>query len=117
VRGAPITIRCDCGEQRPVRYGDSWTCQSCGRTWNTADIPADEYWGAMRAVRRYKVAVWGITAAVLAVFLPLALLVALQYFVFAILILGAFYFFVLPRWRGRVLAQSQNRPSWKLHPQ
>lgn len=117
MRGAPITIRCDCGEQRPVAYGEKWTCASCGRTWNTAQIPAEEYWGAMRALRRYQLTVWGITAAVIAVIVPLALLLAFQIFILAILVLGAFYFFVLPKWRGRVLARMRDRPSWNLRPE
>ena len=117
MRGAPITIRCDCGDARPVAYGDRWTCARCGKTWNTAQIPAEEYWGLMRSVRRYRLLVWGVTAVVLAVIIPLSLLVAFQMFVFAILILGAFYFYLLPRWRGKVLAEMRDRPSWKLSPE
>lgn len=71
----------------------------------------------MRAVRRYRLLVWGVTAVVLAIVIPLSLLVAFQMFVFAILVLGAFYFYLLPRWRGKVLAQIRDRPSWKLSPE
>lgn len=117
MRGAPITIRCDCGEARDVRYGHSWTCEACGKTWNTSQIPSEEYWGVMRRMRRYRLTVWGLTGLVLAIVLPLAVLVAFQLFVFAILILGGLYFYVLPRWRGKVLAQMRDRPSWKLRPE
>jgi hypothetical protein len=117
VRGTPITVRCDCGVSQPVRYGDRWTCPECGKTWNTQQIPAEEYWGTMRTMRRYQLTVWGITALVLAIVVPLSVLVAFQVFVFAILILGGLYFYVLPRWRGRVLNQMRDRPSWNLHPE
>lgn len=117
VRAVPITIRCDCGQQCPVAYGARWTCAGCGRTWNTAQIPEEEYRHTIRALRRYQLITWGITAAVLAVVIPLAIIVAFQVFVFAILILGGFYFYLLPKWRGRVLAQMRDRPTWNLHPE
>lgn len=117
MRGAPITIRCDCGDVRPVHYGDRWTCARCGKTWNTAQIPAEEYWETMRALRRYRLLVWGVTLVVLAIVVPLSLLIAFQVFVFAILVLGAFYFYLLPRWRGKVLDQIRDRPTWKLSPE
>lgn len=117
MRGAPITITCDCGDRRPVRYGERWTCARCGRTWNTAHIPADEYWGTMRALRRYRLVVWAITAALVGTLVPLAYVFSSGIFVVLVLILGALYFGILPSWRGRVLAQMRDRPSWKLHPE
>lgn len=117
MRGPPITIRCDCGAQRPVPYGERWTCPVCGKTWNTAQIPAEEYREVIRAARRYRLVVWAITAAIVAVLVPLAVLVAFQFFIFVILALGVLYFFVLPKWRGRVLNKMSGRPSWTLHPE
>src|SRR3712207_76550 len=38
VQGPPITITCECGEKRALRYGTRWTCERCGRTWDTNQI-------------------------------------------------------------------------------
>ena len=52
--GPPITLTCDCGEQRHLRYGERWTCEGCGKTWNTEKIPMDQY-AAIRATQlRYR---------------------------------------------------------------
>jgi hypothetical protein len=53
-RGPPITITCECGEKRHLRYGERWTCEKCGRTWNTNRIPVEQY-AAIRATQmRYR---------------------------------------------------------------
>ena len=52
VRGALITIRCDCGGIGYVPYDVRWECPTCHRRWNTGQIPAEEYWGIMRGMRR-----------------------------------------------------------------
>lgn len=117
VRGVPITIRCDCGDARPVHYGERWTCAACGRTWNTAQVPAEEYWGLMRDLRRYRLIVWGITAIIVGTLVPLAVIYSFGLFVFVILGLGALYFLVLPRWRSRIVERIRDRPTWKLMPE
>jgi hypothetical protein len=54
VRGPKITVSCRCGEKRYLTYGERWTCESCGRRWNTHQIPADQY-AAIRATQlRYR---------------------------------------------------------------
>src|SRR5262244_2442163 len=72
MRGAQITIRCDCGDVGYAAYGERWVCPKCGRTWNTAQIPADEYWGIMRDQRRMRLTVLGMA---LAITVPVAALV------------------------------------------
>jgi len=53
-RGPPITLTCDCGERRYLRYGERWTCEKCGKTWNTNRIPVEQY-AAIRATQmRYR---------------------------------------------------------------
>ncbi len=42
-KGPPITVKCECGERRELRYGQRWTCESCGRSYDTNKIPAHEY--------------------------------------------------------------------------
>ena len=72
MRGARITVACDCGDVGYVAYGERWVCPKCGRTWNTAQIPADEYWGIMRDMRRMRITVIGVA---LAIVVPIAALV------------------------------------------
>ena len=61
----PISISCECGEKRDVAYGDGWQCESCGRSWNTRQIPPEEYEALVRRVRRHQLEAVG-TAAVAA---------------------------------------------------
>jgi hypothetical protein len=52
--GPPITLTCDCGEVRRVRYGERWTCEKCGRTWNTRRIPIEQYAAIRSTQLRYR---------------------------------------------------------------
>ena len=37
-----------------LRYGERWTCEKCGKTWNTNRIPVEQY-AAIRATQmRYR---------------------------------------------------------------
>jgi hypothetical protein len=54
VRGPKITVSCRCGQTRYLAYGERWTCESCGRTWDTHQIPPEQY-AAIRATQlRYR---------------------------------------------------------------
>ena len=72
MRGAQITVRCDCGDIGYVAYGDRWVCRKCRRSWNTGQIPADEYWGIMRAMRQLRI---NVMAVALCMVLPIAALI------------------------------------------
>ena len=48
-KGPPITLTCECGEKREVRYGESWQCEGCGRSFDTRRIPLEEYAAIHRA--------------------------------------------------------------------
>jgi hypothetical protein len=53
-RGPKITVSCRCGEKRLLAYGQRWECESCGRTWDTRQIPEEQY-AAIRATQlRYR---------------------------------------------------------------
>ena len=42
------------GSSRYLRYGERWTCEKCGKTWNTKRIPVEQY-AAIRATQlRYR---------------------------------------------------------------
>ena len=74
MRGALITVRCDCGGIGYVPYDERWECDACGRRWNTGQIPAEEYWGIMRDMRRMRITV--LTTA-LALVVPIAVAIPL----------------------------------------
>src|SRR2546423_15518299 len=67
----PITITCECGETQSVPYGDRWLCEHCGRSWNTAQIPAEQYESLLRRVRRHKLEVLAMAGVAGAVLIPL----------------------------------------------
>ena len=51
-----ITLHCDCGKSEAwVAYGDRWTCESCGRTYDTNGIPAGDFEAIQALRRRYRI--------------------------------------------------------------
>jgi hypothetical protein len=116
VRGAPITITCECGARAELAYGERHDCE-CGRRWNTAQIPAEEYWGVMRDVRRYRNLTVGVALAVCAVVLPLALFVSEGFFFVLLVLLGVWAFYARPFLRRRVRSKLAERPTWNLRPE
>jgi hypothetical protein len=117
MRGPPITVRCDCGRVAYVAYGDRWQCPECERRWNTSQIPADEYWGIIREMRRYRLNAMG-AAVVIAVALgALGLLLGARVLPLAPLVIGFWLLFYMPRWRRRVRARARSLPTWRLRPE
>jgi hypothetical protein len=117
VKGAPITIRCECGEARHVPYGEAWHCEACGRRWNTAQIPADEYWGIMRDMRRMRLSVIGIALALTAIFGLLALFIAESLVLLLPVILAVWLVLYMPWWRRKVRRRARSVPKWNLRPE
>ncbi len=106
MRGPPISITCECGEERSLPYGERRTCEQCGRRWNTEQIPAEEYRGFVRTMRRPKLVALaaalglaGLVAAV-AAFTNLGLLFALP------ILLGGVAIFAGPVWKRSVRQRS-----------
>jgi hypothetical protein len=113
----PITIRCECGESRDVAYGDRWRCATCGRSWNTQQIPPEEYEGLLRRVRRHKLEALGAAALSAAVLVPLIVFVSSRV-VFAVPLVMTFWLFgFLPLWRRRYRRTARSAPRWELHPE
>jgi len=52
-----ITITCDCGEPGKVAYGDTHVC-TCGRSYSTTQIPAEEYEKIRTLDRSYRRKGW-----------------------------------------------------------
>jgi hypothetical protein len=114
-RGPPITVKCECGERRELRYGQRWQCEGCGRTYDTNRIPAEEY----ASFRRNRVRDRYVPSVVF-----LALAAAVVAFVLigrpfaALLIFGVVGFgwgtFVRPARRRRQYKAIADRPKWNI---
>jgi Flp pilus assembly protein TadB len=117
MRPPPITVRCECGETRQVPYPERWRCERCGRQWNTGQIPAEEYWGILREMRRFRLSAIGAAAVIAAVFAVLALLVSQTLVLLIPAVLAFWYMFYMPLWRKKVRYRARNLPKWELHPE
>ena len=117
VRGARITVRCDCGEVNYLEYGEVWTCPSCGRRWNTNQIPADEYWGIMREMRDERVKVMVVAVVTAFGFAVFALTQGARAWALAPIVIAAWTLLYMPRWRRRLRIKTRNLPRWQLRPE
>jgi hypothetical protein len=117
MRGPPITVACDCGEMKHVPYGDTWQCERCGRRWNTSQIPAEDYEGLLRDMRRLRLVPIAVALGTSLVFVLLAVFVAESLFLFLPLVLGAWFLWYMPWWRRRIRRRARSTPKWKLRPE
>jgi len=117
VKGAPITVQCDCGAKRLVPYGEVWECEQCHRRWNTSQISAEEYWGIMTEMRRFRLRAIRSMVILGAIFVYLAIAVSSSFFFLIPILTSAWYLFYMPRWRQRVRRHARQLPKWELHPE
>jgi hypothetical protein len=99
-----------------VAYGDRWTCERCGRSWNTQQIPVEEYDGLLRRVRRHKIEAVAAAAVALAVFIPL-IVVSARFILLLPPAMMIWLFVFLPYWRRRYRRTAVDAPRWQLHPE
>jgi hypothetical protein len=99
LRNPPITIKCECGESREVPYGDRWRCEACGRSWDTQQIPAEEYEDLLRRMRRHELEALAATALAAAIMVPLIVFVSSGFILRAPRVMAAWIFVILPFWR------------------
>ena len=119
MREPPITVTCDCGATASLAYGERWTCPTCGKTWNTGQIPRA---GVRRAAAtRAPLPADGARALRSCsplILIPLGVLVDIRFAYLLFLLELAFALMVIPPLRRRasvhVLTQT---PSWKLRPE
>lgn len=112
-----VTVQCHCGSKLLIPYGSRQACE-CGRTWNTAQIPAADYAALRATVRRFRrnevafvmvalglVAVLSIVArrAPVLIAAPVFLLVWLRWF--------------RPWWAVRRRARLTELPTWQMRPE
>jgi len=113
----PITIKCECGEVKNVAYGQRWVCDRCQRSWNTNQIPAEEYEGLLRRVRRHKVEALAMAAIAAAVLVPLIVVVNSGFIAVIPPVMAIWLFMFLPFWRRRYRRTARGAPRWNLHPE
>jgi fatty acid desaturase len=117
MRGARITVRCDCGATGYVPYGERWECSGCPRRWNTGQIPADEYWGIMRDMRKLRI---NVLCTALAIMVPIAALSAFlgaRLLLLLPVVMSFWFLFYMPRWRRQVRERARSLRRWQLHPE
>ena len=114
-RGPPITVTCECGEKRELRYGERWRCEDCGRRYDTSRIPVQEY----AALRRDRVHDRILPSAIFAFALAVAIVsVAVGRPPAPIVIVPTIGFlwgsFIRPKRRRRRLKAIAERPRWQI---
>jgi hypothetical protein len=116
-RGPPITLTCECGATRHLRYGDRWSCEKCSRSWDTAKIPVDQY-AAIRATqlrfRRVPIAI-----SVLALAAVIACIVvgkALGGLLVVAILATSWSMFFRPLHRRRYREALADLPTWQIEP-
>ncbi len=117
MKGARITVKCDCGRVNYLLYGERWQCEDCGRRWNTTQIPSEEYWGLMRAMRAERVKVMIAALAVGALFVILGAAISTAFFFCLPLAFSGWYLMYMPRWRARLRQKARAAPTWNLRPE
>ena len=117
MKGPPITVKCDCGNSSHVPYGEAWTCERCGRSWDTTQIPSEEYWGIMREMRQYRMQAMMFAVIIAVVFAAVAIATGPRAFALTPIIIGFWFLWYMPQWRRKVRAAARNVPRWKLTPE
>jgi hypothetical protein len=118
LRGPPIAITCECGEKRDLHYGEAWTCERCGKRWNTQQIPAEQYELIRRTQLRFRVlpVVFGLVVASAAAFFTLTGNV-FSVFILMPLAMMTWFIFIRPAHRMRYRRAIAELPRWTLRPE
>jgi hypothetical protein len=114
VKGPPITVRCDCGTVHRLPYGDAVTCPTCGRRWDTSQIPEAEYLGVLTDMRRYRVQAMVLGSAIGLGVVVIAAITGRPLFPLALIAMAGWWLLYMPRWRRKVRERARNLPTWKL---
>ena len=118
LHGPPISVTCECGVKHDLRYGEAWTCERCGRRWDTRQIPREQYEAVRRTQLRFRVlpVVVGLLVATLAVFFTLTGNIFSVFFLLPVA-LGAWFVFLRPIHRRRYRRAIADLPRWELRPE
>jgi hypothetical protein len=115
LRGPPITVGCECGVKHDLDYGERWTCEGCGRTYDSSRIPREEYELVRRTQLRFRVlpVVLGVFVLALAIFFTLTGNVFSVFFLLP-LALMAWFALLRPLHRQRYRRAIAALPRWNL---
>jgi hypothetical protein len=116
--GPPIAVTCECGEKHDVRYGEAWTCERCGRRWDTTQIPREDYQAIRRTQLRFRAlpVALGVLVLALAIFFTLTGNVFSVFFLLPVALL-VWFVFLRPVHRRRYRRAIAELPRWELHPE
>jgi hypothetical protein len=92
-------------------------CSTCHRRWNTGQIPAEEYWGIMREMRRLRITVITTALGIVTPIVILAVVAGIRILVLLPVVMSFWFLFYMPRWRRRVREQARSLRKWQLHPE
>jgi hypothetical protein len=115
LRGPPITITCECGGSEKVPHGERWTCESCGRSYDTSRIPREEYDVIRRTQLRFRalpIAI-GLVVVALGIFFSLTGN-TVSVFILLPMALVAWFTFIRPAHRRRYRKAIAELPRWDL---
>ena len=117
-RGPRITLTCNCGEVNYLQYGERWTCDRCGRTWDTRRIPLEQYAELRRTQLRYRRI--PIAVSVISLVCIISFLVAgkgLAGLIIVAFSITAWSMFARPLHRRRYREALARIPSWDIEPE
>jgi hypothetical protein len=117
-RGPRITLSCHCGRTNYLQYGERWTCEECGRTWDTQRIPLEEYRELRRTQLRYRrvpIAMSAVALACIVIFLALGK--GLAGLIVVAFVAAAYSMFARPLHRRRYREALARIPSWDIDPE
>jgi hypothetical protein len=117
MRKPPITITCDCGDAKEVAYGERWECERCGRSWNTQQIPAEDYERLLRRMRSLRFEALGVALVIAACVIPIIVFVSTSFIFVVPVVAAAWLFIYVPKWRRKARTVARNAPQWELHPE
>ncbi len=115
LKGPPITVSCECGQKRELPYGERWTCEHCGRAYDTGRIPREEYEQIRSLSLRYRLLPIGyaLLVALVAIFFTLTGNVPGVFFLLPVSLV-TWFVFIRPVHRKRYRAALKTLPRWNL---
>jgi hypothetical protein len=116
--GPPIAVTCECGEKHDAAYGEVWTCERCGRRWDTNQIPREDYDVIRRTQLRFRAlpVLFGMLVASVALFFILTHNTFSVFFLLPVA-LSVWFVFLRPVHRRRYRRAIADLPRWELKPE
>ena len=115
LKGPRITVNCECGRLNYLSYGESWTCENCGRSYDTRHIPAEDYDQIRQITFRYRLLpiAFGAFVALVAIVFTLTGNIPGVFFLLPVALV-IWFVFIRPVHRKRYREAIQGLPVWQL---